>query len=165
MNGKNLTKDMHALARNTANFIQRDLPKIVEVEGLKHIKESFRNEGFTNRGLDKWKERKTKDDSGRDTTRYRTDRVGRKGSLNRYGRKIQGRPILTGYATGGNKLRNSWRAKTNRHRVVFYTYKPYAKRHNEGTDGMPKRQFVGPSKKMDDKIERKVNQSMNRLFQ
>ena len=161
---EDLGRDMRALAQKTAQFIDRDLPEIIANEGLNHIKKSFANEGFTDSTVKKWEPRKTEDKRGRNITRYRTNRVGRQGSLNRYGKKIQGRPILTGHATGGNKLRNSFRAKRGRRRVVFFTYKKYAQRHNEGLGGMPKRQFVGASKVLDKKIENKVNQSLDRIF-
>jgi hypothetical protein len=159
-----LHQDLKDLAKKTARFIENDIPEIIANEGLKHIKKSFDDEGFTDSSVEKWKERKTVDKRGRNITRYRTNRVGRKGNLNKYGRSIKGRPILTGHATGGNKLRNSYRAKTRRNSVVFFTYKKYAKRHNEGLDGMPKRQHVGASKVLDNRIEQKINKSMDKIF-
>jgi phage gpG-like protein len=159
-----LAKDLRALAVKTAKFMEEDLPEIIATEGLNHIKKSFKDEGFTDSSLKKWKKRKTTDKRGRNITRYRTNRVGRRGSPNKYGRSIVGRPTLTGHATGGNKLRNSWRAKTRRNSVVFFSYKKYAQRHNEGLDGMPKRQYIGASKVLDSKIEQKITRSLDRIF-
>ncbi len=161
---RRLEHDMKILAKKTLRFIDHDLPKIIEAEGLKHIDKSFENEGFTDSSVKKWQPRKTKDKRGRDITRYRSSRVGRKGSLNRYGKRIQGRPILTGHESGGDKLRNSWRAKTMRRQTRFFTYKKYAERHNEGLNGMPKRQMIGPSKVLDKKIEKKIEKQLDIIF-
>lgn len=158
-----LGKDMQALAKKVARFIDDDVPKIIANEGLNHIEESFQNEGFTDTSLSKWKERKTTDKQGRDITRYRTNRRGRRGRLTAYGKKLKDRPILTGFNTGNNKLRNSFRAKTRRGRVVFFTYKKYAQKHNEG-EGITKRQFIGQSDKLDDRIEKKITKTLDRIF-
>lgn len=147
---------LEALKRKLNRFadnLKDDLTTIIEVEGLNFISENFQKEGF-DEGQNKWKERATTDKRGRDITRYRTNRVGRKGSLNKYGRTTQGRPILTGHNTGGDKLRNSFRARKQGNAVAFFTYKKYAQRHNEGLKGMPKRQFMGKSKVLDKKIKK-----------
>lgn len=162
--GKHFGKDVAAMEKKAKKFISKDLPKIVEVEGLAHIKKSFKDEGFTNSRLQKWKPRKTTDQNGRDITRYRTDKVGKIGSLNAFGRRNKGRSILTGHESGGNKLRNSFRTKRSAKRVVFFTYKDYAERHNEGKDGMAKRMFMGPSQKLDRKIEKKINRTLDTIL-
>ena len=148
-------QDLQNKINGFANNLSRDLTDIIEVEGTNFIKKNFQDEGFNDSGLEKWEKRKTTDSKGRDNTRYRTNRVGRKGSLNKYGRIIQDRPILTGHATGGDKLRNSIRARKQGNSVVFFTYKQYAKRHNEGLNRMPKRQFMGKSKYLDRRIRDK----------
>ena len=158
-----LAKDMERRAKQMADFMAEDLPIIVEVEGLNHIKEAFENEGFTDTSLEKWEPRKTTDKRRRDITRYRTNRVGKVGGLNRMGQRNEGRPILTGFASGSNKLRNSFRARRSKEQVQFYTYKPYAKRHNEG-ENVPERQFIGPSTALDQRIEKKINRSLQTIF-
>lgn len=145
-------QDLQNKINGFANNLKSDLTDIIEVEGTNFIKKNFQDEGFNDTGLEKWEQRKTTDSRGRDNTRYRTNRVGRAGSLNKYGRMIQDRPILTGHATGGDKLRNSFRARKQGNAVVFFTYKRYAQRHNEGLKRMPKRQFMGKSKYLDRKI-------------
>lgn len=134
-----------------ADNLKDDLTIIIEVEGQNFIKSNFQNEGF-DEGKKKWKDRATTDKRGRDITRYRTNRVGRQGSLNKYGRSNQGRAILTGHNTGGDKLRNSFSSHRQGTSVIFRTYKPYARRHNEGLDGMPKRQFMGKSPVLNKRI-------------
>jgi len=137
--------------------------KIIKAEGLNHIERNFKQQRFLNGQVEqKWQKRNAQ---GKYSEVYKTNRVGRKGTLNRYGRKNEGRAILVGHNTAGNKLRNSFRTKINRRKqVVFYTYKPYAKRHNEGLDGMPKRQFMGYSKYLDTKIKNKLNKELDKHF-
>ncbi|MDO5608267.1 MAG: phage morphogenesis protein [Capnocytophaga sp.] len=150
--------------KKIADFIKNDLPKVVEVEGLKFIAQNFQDEGFHDGSLQKWKPRKTTDRKGRDITRYRTDRKGRAGNLNKYGQKNEGRAILTGHNTGGNKLRHSFKTRSGQNKVVFYTHKESAERHNEGTNGMPKRQFIGKSETLRRSIKKEVERILNQLL-
>lgn len=140
--------------------------RIIGVEGIKFINKNFRDEGFTDGSLVKWQERKTDDMFGRDITRYRTNRRGRAGSLNRYGSNNKDRAILTGFGTGSDKLRNSFRYRISlgSSSVTFYTYKEYAERHNQGLDGMPKRQFMGNSIYLNNQISKKINKELDKLF-
>lgn len=146
----------------------RNLPaqilQVMEVEGLAFISKNFRDQGFTDTGLSKWKPRKTTDRKGRDITRYRTNRRGNAGDFTKYGRENLNRAILVGHNTGGDKLKNSFRARRGKLKVTFYTYKKYAKRHNEGLDGMPKRQFIGKSKYLENKIEAKITKILDQTF-
>lgn len=156
--------DIIRQTKELEEFMENDLLEIIEVEGLNHFEESFDNEGFTDGSLEKWKPRKTKEKKGRDITRYRTNKVGKKGNLNSYGRKNEGRAILTGHNTGGNKLRNSLKAKKVGDGVEFSTDKEYAEAHNEGEGNMPKRQFMGASKQLDQKIIKKVDKTLDKIF-
>ena len=72
-----LRRKLEALARLVAN----DVPIVLKTEGLKFIQKNFQDEGFNDEGLQKWQPRKTTDTRGRDLTRYRSDRVGKKGTL------------------------------------------------------------------------------------
>jgi len=154
-----LRKKLESLARLVAN----DVPIVLKTEGLKFIQKNFQDEGFNDDGLQKWQPRKTTDTRGRDLTRYRSDRVGKKGTLTSFGKRNQGRAILTGHNSGGNKLRNSFRARTEKMKVTFYTHKEYARRHNEGLEGMPKRQFIGYSKTLFNNIKKEIDRLFNQL--
>lgn len=155
--------DLQKLLDKAMRTIPDKLPIIVEVEGLNFIKSNFRTQGFNDGTKKAWKKRQTERD-GRDLTRYKTNRVGTAGSLNRFGQKNQGRAILVGHDTGGDKLSNSFRARRNRQRVVFYTYKSYAQRHNEGLDGMPQRQFMGKSATLENNIKKKLTKELDKVF-
>lgn len=163
-----MAQDLKALQK-LLNKAMRDIPdkvpKIIQVEGLAFIKKNFKDEGFnTSSGVNKWENRKTTDKRGRNITRYRTNRRGRQGSLNKYGRTIQGRALLVGHKSGGNRLGNSFRATTTKNSVRFYTYKAYAETHNEGIGHMPRRQFMGRSFYLTNKIKKKLTRTLDRRF-
>ncbi len=153
-------KDLENHIKKLRRFIDNDATRIIETEGTNHFKKSFENQGFTDQNLSKWKPRKTVDDRGRDLTRYRTNRVGRSGELNAFGRRNKDRDILTGHNTGADKLRNSITSKRMRNKVVWTTYKPYARLHNQGSKHLPKRQFMGRSTVLNQKIKRKFKDTL-----
>jgi hypothetical protein len=158
--------DLAALQRvfdQAARDIPALLPTIVGVEGKNFIEKNFRDQGFNDTGLEAWAERKTVDSRGRDITKYRTNRTGRQGNLNRYGSRIAGRALLVGHDTGSDKLKSSfhYRASAGNSVVTFYTHKLYAQRHNEGLDGMPQRQFMGRSRYLENKIFSKLTRALD----
>lgn len=159
-----LSEDMKRRAKEMAQFIKKTYPTIMKVEALNHFRKSFVNEGFTDKTLERWKKRTTVDKNGKDITRYKTNRVGKRGGMNKYGSKLRGRPILTGHGSGGNKLRKSLRGRTTANQVIIYTYKNYAARHNEGLDGMPKRRFMAQSRSLDQKIGKKVDTAIDKIL-
>ncbi len=158
--------ELQKLLDRAAQEIPDKVLKIIGVEGKNFIQKNFRDEGFTDTSTEKWQERKTEDRQGRDITRYRTSRRGKAGNLNKYGSSIKDRAILTGFATGGNKLRNSFRYRVSigSSQVTFYTYKEYAERHNEGLDGMPKRRFMGKSAYLNTQISKKINKELDKIL-
>lgn len=157
---------LQKLLDRAAKEIPDKVLRIIGVEGKNFIQKNFRDEGFTDTGTEKWEVRKTEDRQGRDITRYRTSRRGKAGNLNKYGSSIKDRAILTGFATGGNKLRNSFRYRVSigSSQVTFYTYKEYAERHNEGLNGMPKRQFMGKSNYLNTQISKKINKELDKIL-
>ena len=157
-------KDLQDLLNKAAEEIPEQALKIIEVEGLNFIQKNFQDEGFNDSTLNSWKERKTTDRQGRDLTRYRTNRHGKMGALTKFGQKEIGRAILTGHNTGGDKLRNSFRARREKLRVIFYTYKGYAAYHNEGTQDLPQRQFIGKSAYFEERIKDKLTKTLAQLL-
>ncbi|AUS06469.1 phage morphogenesis protein [Pseudotamlana carrageenivorans] len=158
-------KELQKLLNKAMRDIPDKVPKIIEVEGLAFIKKNFRDQGFnTGSRVVKWEARKTVDSNRRDITRYRTNRRGRRGSLNKYGRQIEGRALLVGHKTGGNKLINSFRARRTKHIVRFYTYKSYAEFHNEGAGHLPARPFMKPSRYLNNKIANKLTRTLDNRF-
>ena len=156
--------DLQNLFNKAMQVIPDKLPIIIEVEGLNFIKNNFRTQGFKDGSKRDWQKRKTTDKNGKDLTRYRTNRKGSAGSFTRFGQRNQGRAILVGHDTGGDKLSNSFRSRRSRQRVVFYTYKKYGQRHNEGLDGMPKRQFIGKSATLENNIKKKLTKELDKVL-
>jgi phage gpG-like protein len=158
--------DLQKLLIRASKEIPDKALRVIGVEGKKFIEKNFRDQGFTNNGTEKWKERKIVDKAGRDSTHYRTNRVGRSGSLNRFGSQTIDRAILVGFNTGGDKLKNSFKYSVSKgsNRVVFRTYKSYAKTHNEGTSKMPKRQFIGKSVYLDRQIADKIKRELDLIL-
>ena len=153
-----LSQDIKRQAKELAEFLAKEALDIIEVENINHIEQAFDDEGFTNSSLQKWRKRSTRGQ------RYKTDRRGKKGQLTAAGRADKGRAVLTGQATGGNKLRNSFRAERQPDGVRFKTDKDYAERHNEGQAGMPKRTFVGKSKTLSKKVMTKIEKGIDKIL-
>lgn len=157
-------KDLQKLLNKASEEIPQKALAIIQVEGLNFIKKNFQDQGFNDSGLEQWKPRKTTDRKGRDLTRYRTNRHGKQGDLTQFGKREQGRAILTGHNTGGDKLRNSFKARREKLSVIFYTYKTYAQPHNEGTKKLPKRQFMGKSQYLEKQIKNKLEKTLDQIF-
>jgi Mu-like prophage protein gpG len=100
--------------------------RIIRVEGLNHFQDSFQNEGFTNRALVKWKQRKIpKGKNGKPI----------KGkALESWQHKNQDRAILVGHNTDtkGGHLKDSLSAEIAGDSVIFSSDKPYSGAHNDG---------------------------------
>lgn len=161
---KGLSEALKQKANNIKGYLSNGALDVIEVEVLNSVEESFDNEGFTDSSLKKWKRRTTINKKGQNITRYRTNKVGRRGDLNSYGRKTKGRAILTGHDSGGNKLRVSYRASRFGGGVRFATDKVYAKRHNEGLDGMPQRKHIGASASTDKRVLKKMNTRIDKIM-
>ena len=129
-------------AKQATSFVQNRLPAVVGIEATKHFKGSFHNEGFTDDVLEPWS----------DITEKRKDQKRRKnGNLP---------PILTDTGDLGDSI--TWSESGDK--VVMSTDVVYAQRHNEGTNGMPKRQFMGPSKTLDRTITAKIEKELKKIF-
>lgn len=133
------------------------------VIAAKHFDDSFRNQGFTDSSLQKWQPRKSKLDSGR--------------------------AILVGKR--GGRLRRSQRKRVFGLNIEITYPVPYAKAHNEGFEGtvnqqvkpftrkngvyvkghsrkmkmnLPKRQFMGTSQQLNQKLSDKFNEACSQTF-
>lgn len=103
---------MQAKLTRLAKALVSTAPKRIAANAERHFKDSFRNQGFTDRALVKW-------------------RPLRKPRTNSKGKKLQGR-ILKGRGLLANSIRVA-RADWNGIQVVAGgPHVPYAKLHNEG---------------------------------
>ncbi len=164
--GKKIRQELDKIASK----VNRMALTVMKVESDNFMKANFAKQGFQGSSFEAWAKRKTIDKKGRDLTRHRTTgkrgkRKWREGDLTIFGeRNKEDRPILTGFKSSGNKLRNSFTCKIRKNKVRWTSYKKYAKRHDEGLKGMPKCQFSGKSPVLDRQIKKEIDKQMKKLF-
>lgn len=117
-----------------------------------HFTRSFDQGGFTDSGLKRWKPRRKRLPRGKfSPTQTEAANLIKEGALRR-SVKIQ---------------------KVSFPKTVIGSRLPYAEIHNEGLPGkvfgkapfiMPKRQFMGNSKLLEDNMERKIVKELDKLF-
>jgi phage gpG-like protein len=116
------------------------VPKRIGNMALNHFLESWDNEAFSDRstGDNPWKKRK---------------------------KEVKpSRGLLIGPGTG--HLRKSMKVRSATwDRIIVGSYGIiYASRHNQGLAGMPKRQFIGRSRILDQKILKMINNEMKKIL-
>lgn len=140
-------KDAKQIASEVNRFFTRDAVTIVGIEAKKHFKEGFQKDkqGFTDEKLEKWQELKPA------TVKRKT----KNGSTP---------PILTDKGHLSDSI--DWNADYNTKEVTMGSDLPYAQVHNEGggSKNMPQRQFMGPSKKLEEKIITKFEAELDKIF-
>jgi phage gpG-like protein len=118
----------------------KDAVTIMGNDALNHFKKSFENQGFTDDDLVKWKPRKRTRVRGRDDTT---------------------RAILV---KTGNLRRSLKRVAAGKLAIRISSNVPYAVFHNDGTTRLPKRQFVGHSKKLITHLRNKIDSKIKDAF-
>lgn len=114
-----------------------NLPLIIGNDATNHFKKGFKQDGGqTDAGV--WKKRK-KDPKGK-----------RRGILIGLTKDLSKSIKLTEYSF--SKI------------AVESVGVPYAARHNEGLDGMPKREFLGDSKVLERKTEKTIREEIKKVF-
>ena len=130
-------------------FLNNGVFEVVGNEAVSHYKKSFRDEGFTNKTLVRWKEVKR--------------RINPRNKAKASARL----PILTQSGELGNSIR--WRLEANA--VIISSDKVYAEVHNIGGRAgrgrgfrMPKRQFIGHSSALNLRINQKIKDHITRIL-
>lgn len=163
--------------RQHKNRIAREIGN----EAVRHFKDNFRQEGFVDNGIHKWKEVKRRDPSNRwYGFEYRGQRrqkgKGKSKQKANFSQAATQRRILTG---SSGELQDSLRYKVNptsgaNVSVSITSDKPYAVVQNEGgpikvfgkaSTILPARPFVGHSKELDVKIEEIVQRNWESFIQ
>lgn len=159
--------DLFKQLRQIEKLIQRDIPRIVKNEGLKHFTESWDKQGFTDQNLVKWKEREPPEKLTK--KKKQTSKT-----YTKWAAKNEGRALLISNRndTQGGHLKDSITARVSGGQlVIFATDKPYAEIHNSG--GMagrglkakiPKRQFMGESETLFRNIEKKIDKRIKEIL-
>lgn len=131
---------------------------IIAVEAEQFHAKNFRDEGFTDTTLQKWPKRKT---TIKNTKSY-------EGGIYELNNKDKGKAVLVQSSTlKGHALKGRvWGSQ-----VKFVFPLEYEKVHNEGGRAgrgtgfqMPKRQFVGESEYLKNRIEAKAQKYMDQFF-
>ena len=149
--------DMDKLATELRQFIDSKAPIIAGVELTQGFKQSFDKQGFNDLGASTWSE---------------VER--RKGGSKWFGHGSKtGAAKSRGILVGSGALRDSIRYEASAHRVRIVSNKVYAAVHNEGLSAkiygktsfqMPKRQFMGNSTLILNRIERKLDKELRKLI-
>lgn len=133
-------KDLIDKLEKVKQYLENDLKDDVGIQAKNHFKKSFRDEGFTDKSLTKWKEVKR-----------------RQGDLK--GAKSK-RKILTGET---KQLHDSIDYRTTGSGVEIVSDVVYAQIHNEGGKAgrngsatIPKRQFIGESDTLNKNITTEI---------
>lgn len=129
-------------------LMMRTLPVKVGTIAQQHFRDSFRQSGFVDTSLAKWKRSKRQDNPKDKDRMYKT------------------------LLSRRNHLYNSIRKRTQPFTAIIFTDVIYAKVHNEGGPAgrrghrfiMPKRQFIGESGKLNRMISSKIEQEVQDLF-
>lgn len=148
MDGQEFANHLLKLSTEVENFINNDSPEIMGKLAVDHFKESFQDEGFTDAAFEKW------------------DEVKRRLNPKTKGAKAS-RKILTG-DTGDLGMSIDYTNAANGE-VTIYSDKAYAEAHNKGTDKagrnnsttIPKRQFIGDSEVLNQKITEKLTEGLD----
>ena len=161
---ENLTGPSEALISTFQKFVQEDALRIVETEALNHFQNSFVYQGFTDKSLVKWPARKIPKRKGKPITGK---------TLEKWKAKNQGRALLISHTsdTKGTHMANSITSELAPGKVTIVVDKPYAQVHNDGLRAgrppgftMPQRQFIGPSEKLEQKIQAKFEKEIDKLI-
>lgn len=108
--------------------VQRVAPRVLANEGVKVFMDNFRTESYEG---DKWETPERKEPG---TKAYRYPK------MRDLGRRT--RPTLVGKTRKLKNATNTSVKEANTHRIRWANWLPYAKRHNDGLSGMPKRSFM-----------------------
>ncbi|HRO75776.1 MAG TPA: phage virion morphogenesis protein [Crocinitomicaceae bacterium] len=155
---KDLIKKLDKLEK----FLKTDVKTIVGGEAVKHFKQSFRDEGFTDKTLKKWDNVKRRDAS----SPWYGFKYGKKGISN----AATNRKILTGETLA---LQDSIQWEPTASGVQVSAKTPYAKVQNEGGDikvfgrktvRLKPRPFMGDSAKLREKIDELVKKRLDNIL-
>ena len=159
--------------------IQRDLPIIMGKTAVDHFRDNFSHGGFVNNGVQTWQDVKRRDPDSpwygfdykgekrtsykfkRDQKTGKTSKASNQKRLNFSMASTQRLPLNS----QRKELYNSIRYAPLEDGVVIISDKPYSFVHNEGgmikvfgkhPTRVPKRQFIGESKELNEKIRKEI---------
>src|ERR1035437_2875780 len=141
--------------------LKRDLPPIIGNMGTRFFVESFTKQGFTDTSFEAW-QKPQRMIPGMPAYKYPLKKV-----LNRRSRNIlvgKSGGTKSGAHTHLKQSVNTSLKSASWSNILWAVPQPYARRHNEGLDYMPKRKFIGYSYTLMKQIEEKVNSEMIKIL-
>lgn len=173
MDIKNITKKLQKVQQ----YLKNDVGDVIGIEAINHFKDSFQNEGFTDTSLQKWDKVKRTEPSSKwygfkyKSTSPKPGRTKRKEeSYTNYSEAATKRPVLSGDT---QELMNAIDYDFNGARVTITARTAYSQIHNEGgqikvfgrnTATMPKRQFMGASEVLKNKIQSIIEKDLTNIL-
>ena len=135
------------MQEEAGRFVNDDAPEYAGNIAVEKFKENFENEGFFGNG---WQEVQRRIPG---TKSYNS-------VANRHPADTK-RKILTGRT--GN-LRNSINYRTEPGTAIVYSDTPYGVYHNDGTEKLPKRQFMGENPELNKAVMDKLEDELNKII-
>jgi len=135
------------MGEKAERFVNKDAPEYAGNIAVEKFKKNFEGEGFFG---NKWQE----------VQRRQPGTKAYKAVANRHPADTQ-RKILTGRT--GN-LRNSINYRTQPGVAIVYSDTTYGKYHNEGTNKLPKREFVGDSPELERAVTEKLEKELSKII-
>lgn len=184
---KKFSGDLQRGIKSLERELNRDMMTVIGKRAVDQFQESFSLGGFIDGGLKKWKEVKRRDPAskwfgfeykGERRTSYKLTRDRKTGKTRKsavqkalnFSTNATTRKILTSRRM---ELRNSLRYHAGAGKVNIVSDKKYARVQNEGgvikvfgkhPVKLPARQFMGPSKELNDKVQKEIEQRVKEAF-
>lgn len=186
-NNPDIQKEIDRLTHLANQWVKHDLPRLVGKTAVDHFKENFDKEGFVDGGLQKWPDVKRRDSSSpwygfdyigekrtsyafkRDRKTGKTYKASKQKKLN-FSKAATARKILN---SSTNDLCRSITYNVSGGNVIITSDKPYAEVHNTGGTikvfgkhpvKLPKRQFIGESHELTQKIDDIIDKGLDKIF-
>lgn len=160
-------------------FLTSNKPlRIIKIEGLNHFQKSFTNQGFTDKTLEKWPDRKPpkhlQQSDDEIANPKKNKKPGKMSPLQKWKAADAARAILVGHASRstGVHLKDSIQGEIGANSVIFSLDKIYAGVHNEGLESgrppgfmMLQRQYIGQSQVLEENIRSKFLKEINKILE
>ena len=155
------------------------VPRIAGTVAVHHIKQSFRNQGFTDQSLRKWKQRKHKGRGRRRAILVKSGALRRSVRITRIGRRSvsvgselpyaqihnEGGTIDTVQQVGKHTRKAHKRRRSGRKRRSVQVKEHIVSAHKRKINTkIPRRQFIGRSRKLERKIDLKITTEIQKIF-
>lgn len=163
---KQLATDLQRHQKELGTYLNSKAPRIVGKMGVDHFQENFDQEGFVNNGLQPWPARQT--DTGRKLltgdTRELRDSIEYQASARevKWGSDV---PYASIHNRGGKTKAHEIRAR--RGKALKFAGKGgdiYRRKVNHPGSVIPKRQFIGHSRELIDKIDKRIENDITNIL-